>query len=264
MFGDLCEAWPVTWCGDLAAAGVSPAVTGEAVLFASAILWEATGRRFGNCPVTLRGCRDDCQQFPGWLPWWDPVSSASTWGWPYPTLIDGLWFNLACGACGGLCSCNSYSSITLPEPVADVLAVSIDGVELVPGVDYVVYDNQTFVKTEGEWPRCQDWHVTGGPGTFLIQASFGGPIPPGGPMAVGVLAFEIAKMCSGQDCDLPQRVTSVSRQGVTVTVQDPKEFLDNGLTGLYIPDRWIRTYNPSGIQDRARAYSPDDFLPRLQ
>lgn len=233
-------------------------------MFSSAILWEATGRQFGNCPVTLRGCRKDCQTFPGWLPWWDSVSSVSAWGWPYPSLIDGLWFNLACGQCGDSCSCSSYSSITLPEPVVDIVAITVDGVALSPGVDYVTYDNQEIIRVGGEWPRCQDWTVTGGPGTWVIEASFGAPVPPGAAMANGVLACEIAKSCAGQACDLPERVTSVTRQGVSFTVNDPKEFLDNGLTGLYIPDRFIRTYNPSGIQDRARAWNPDDFQPRMQ
>jgi hypothetical protein len=166
--------------------------------------------------------------------------------------------------CGDSCTCSGYSSITLPEPVVEVVSITVDGAALTPGVDYVTYDNREFVRVGGEWPRCQDWTVTGGPGTWIIEAQIGGPVPPGGPMAVGVLACEIAKSCAGQDCDLPERVTSITRQGVSFTVNDPKEFLDNGLTGLYIPDRFIRTYNPAGIQDRARAWNPDDFLPRMQ
>ena len=261
MYGDLCQPWPVIWCGEIT--GVSPAVTGDALMAASEILWMATGHRFGNCAISLRGCRRDCSQFPGWLPWWDSVSSMSSWGWPFPMLIDGLWFNLACGGCGDSCSCSSFSSIRFPEPVQSIESITIDG-ESLPASGYYLLDGQDLIKTEGEWPRCQDWHVTGGPGSWIINAAFGDPVPTLGQMAVGILTIELAKLFCGDRCAFPARTTSVTRQGVSYQIASAKDFLDDGLTGLDLPDRFIKMVNPQGIPDRARAYNVDDFLPRIQ
>lgn len=229
----------------------------------SEILWEATGQRFGNCPVTVRPCRNDCPEFPVDMRMW----SYGQWLdnlWPYPTLIGGQWFNIACGSCSGDCSCNSTSEVLLTDPVWQIEEVVVDGVVLVSGADYVLYDGQRLVRVGGEWPLCQDWHVTGGPGAWSIKARFGAPVPTLGQQANGVLALEIAKSCSGLPCQLPPEVTQVTRQGVTMSRMNASELLKEGLTGLWLPDRFIATYNPHGLIDRARAWSPDVMPPRIQ
>lgn len=264
MYGNLCEPWPHIWCGNIEV--LEPAITGYAVMAASEILWEATGRQFGNCPVNIRPCRKDCAaEWPQDVMWSNGILGQSMWGWPYPALVSGVWLNLACGVCAGECSCTTTSDVVLAEPIESITSITVDGVPLVSGADYVMYDAQRLVRVGAEWPRCQDWTKTEGEGTWIIRASFGAEVPTLGQMAVGALAEEIAKACQGLPCNLTPSVVRVVRQGVTMERIAPKEVLNNNLTGLWLPDRFIMTFNPQGLQDRARAFNPDDFdAPRQQ
>lgn len=246
MYENLCEPWPAILCTDIC--GYSPTVTGAAFLAASELLWNATGRRFNNCPVTIRPCRAECT----------PVSERdlSLDGWPHPTLIDGAWLNVACGLCtAGQCSCSTTSEVFLPD-YARVEGVIVDGVVL--GVnDWILYDGQRLVRVGAEWPLCQDWNVKSGVGAWSVTASFGPELTELGKLAVGILGVEVMKQMCGEDCALPFKAVTVSRRGVTIQ-RDA-----DGLTGLTLPDLFIKTENPNKLQDRARAYSPDLQLPRV-
>lgn len=259
MYSNLCQSWPIIWCGDLT--GINPAVTGHAAAAATEILWQATGRRFGNCPVKLRPCRRDCaNEWPQDVIWLDGVLGSYTWGWPFPSLVNGVWLNLACGLCAGDCSCSTTSEVILEERMS-IQSIEIDGVTLPPS-GYVLYDGQRLVKAVGEWPLCQDWHVTGGPGSWAVNATVGTPVSELGQMAVGELAAEIAKHCSGLACSLSPFTQKVTRQGVTMERVDFKQIVDD-LSGLYLVAQFVHTYNPNRIRDRARAYSPDVPTSRL-
>jgi hypothetical protein len=78
-----------------------------------------------------------------------------------------------------------------------------------------------------------------------------------GKMAARMLAIEFCKMWSGEDCELPQRVTSIARQGVSYTILDPQEFVAQGRTGIYFVDLFLKSVNPDGAKNRARVFSPD-------
>jgi hypothetical protein len=80
--------------------------------------------------------------------------------------------------------------------------------------------------------------------------------------AAGELACEWAKNCLGQACRLPQRVTSISRQGVSVSLADVDQLLENGLTGLTTVDNIIRAFNPYRLPSRMKISSPD--LPTMR
>lgn len=72
-------------------------------------------------------------------------------------------------------------------------------------------------------------------------------LPPGADTAAFVLASEYLQAVSGGACMLPDRITSITRQGVTWTTLDPASFLKNGLTGVSSVDQWISTSNQGGI-----------------
>lgn len=59
------------------------------------------------------------------------------------------------------------------------------------------------------------------------------------------------------ECRLPDRVTSLNRQGASLTILDPQEFLKEGRTGLYEVDLFLAVANPSGAKKRAKVFSPD-------
>ncbi len=99
------------------------------------------------------------------------------------------------------------------------------------------------------WPFCTD--------TFLVTYDRGVPVPAILDIALGDLACEYAKACAGAACALPSRVTSLTRQGVSVDFADPKTFDDIGLTNVASVDRIVSLVNPGGLQQAPTVMSPD-------
>jgi len=94
-------------------------------------------------------------------------------------------------------------------------------------------------------------------GTEVVYV-WGVPPPAIGKLAALAFADQFVKAveCPGE-CTLPERITSVSRQGVSFQVFDPQDFIDNGRTGIYAVDVFLKTVNPDRAQKRARVFSPD-------
>jgi hypothetical protein len=250
--GGPCESWPVTWVCDVSCE--SPTVTAQAVELATEVVWALTGRQFGLCTVTLRPCRRECTDFP-----W-PDGGYSQWAgssWLSPALISGQWFNVVCGRCTRGCSCSNVSEILLPAPVHDIIQVKIDGV-IVTGSDYRLDDNRILVLLDGDWPTCNDLSLPDTePNTWSVTARYGLEVPAGGAWAVGELACELVRAHNGEDCRLPRNVTQLVRQGVTIQFPNVIELLNEGLTGLYLVDQFVNTWNPSHLRRRSGVYSVD-------
>lgn len=233
---------------------------------AAEIVWRLSGRRFGLCETTVRPCRQPCTSGTGaaYGPAWPvsgPLGAAFT-----PVLDGGQWLNLACGRCVGDCSCSTLCEVILPGPVDSIVEVLLDGAVVDPG-EYLVLDHRSLVARSdsgGCWPTCQDLSLPDSEvGTFSVRYLQGIPIPPGGIGTVSTLACEFGKACANvSGCRLPRRVQSVTREGVRLDFIDPMTFLDDGLTGLYDVDLWIRAVNPGGLARGARVYSPDRRPPR--
>jgi hypothetical protein len=245
-----CESWDVRWVCDVSCE--SPTVTGEAVALATEVVWALSGRQFGLCTVTLRPCRRDCDD----VPW--PSGGYTEWAgtsWISPSLIGGLWFNVVCGRCTTGCSCTSISEVLLPAPVHSVVEVKIDGV-VVTG--YRLDDDRRLVRLGGDWPRCNDLNLADTePDTWSVTARYGLEVPEGGAWAVGELACELIRARNGEDCRLPRNVTQLVRQGVTIQFPNVIELIREGLTGLYLVDQFVSTWNPSGLRRRSGTYSVD-------
>jgi hypothetical protein len=257
----LCEPWPVIWSCPLET--TATAVSGTALQVASEVLWGMSGRQFGVCTLTVRPCRRDCFD----SAWW-AVNPWSTYGgYPMPVLHAGQWFNITCGSCQGECSCATLSEVMLPGPVVEVTEVKVDGVPLVKNVDYRVDDWRILVRLGGaEWPLCNNLNLADTEvGTWSVTMRVGVEVPPLGRVAVGVLAEQFIKalLCDAS-CELPATVQSLSRQGINVTFLDPNAVFENGQTGLYFPDLFIRTVNPNRLTRRARVYDLDNRAVRRQ
>jgi hypothetical protein len=88
-----------------------------------------------------------------------------------------------------------------------------------------------------------DWRsnqmACGCPKRVEVRYTIGDNLPPGAKAAVLNLATEYGKAFCGQKCSLPERVTSITRQGIAWTILDPQDFMDKGLTGLSRIDSWI-------------------------
>lgn len=255
-----CMPWDLTLpclddAGDLTDACIDGAtvpttVLDAAVLSASQVTWALTGRQYSTCDVTVRPCRRTCAEFPS-------LDFRPGWQGPWPVLVNGAWFNLAC-QCGSTCSCRELCEVDLPYPVCEVSEVVVDGAALDPGA-YRVDDFRKLVRTDGEcWPRCQDMAAPDSEvGTWSVTLTYGREPPQIAFDAAAELACELIKARIGQTCRLPQRMTSLTRQGVTMSLLDPMSFFKDGRTGLYLMDLAIRALNPKMLARAPGVYSPD-------
>lgn len=215
-------------------------------------VWAATGRRFGLCERTVRPCGRQCQGCGAGFFW-----SEGTW---QPYIFNGTWRN--CGACGaafGCCSCAPTCQVWLPGPVGAIPAtgISVDGV-IIPVDAWRVDDGEWLVRTDGDcWPDCQDYDVDTGTGVFTVTYSRGIAVPSVLLNAAGELACEWIKSCIGAPCRLPQRITSIARQGVNISMADVSALIVAGLTGVTTVDQVIKAFNPYGLTSRMAIASPD-------
>ena len=256
--------WPVSYAGcggtmpePLASMPASGVEVFESM--ATEYLWRWTERRFGECPVTVRPCRQDCNEASTFLGGQTPYLPGRGAPW-IPALVDGKWYNIGC-SCGDMCSCAKVQQISLPGPIMSVDEVIIDG-QLVLGTAYQVQNDKWLVRVDGgSWPTCNDLSADsslglGQPGTWQVTYTKGSEVPIGGQVAAGVLAVEFAKSaCGDKDCALPKRLASISRQGVTMAVLDTFDDIEVGHTGIWVIDSWVASVRKA--PQRSRVASPD-------
>lgn len=246
----LCSAWATP--ADIPDVYRSRVTDGEwerFLLQASEILWALSGRRWYGA-----GCEETAV-----LRSKPPMAGMPDW--PY----DASW-----GACG----CSTYGSwidttwwppvpgrypgITHPDPVAiklprnpitAIVEVTENGVTLDPG-DYRLTRSGWLERLDGAWTTCFD--------TTEITYRFGEPPPEGGVQSVVTLAIQFMLDFLGDSkCRLPQRVTSLTRQGISMSMIDPMDFLPEGKTGFYLIDLWLSAVNPGHRGARGSVFSLD-------
>lgn len=242
---ECCPEWETT----------DPVIQSSARDYAALILWAATGRQFGLCTVTVRPCGmercpDGMANFFGW-DW-----SGGTWS---PYIFNGTWFNCACP---GTCCCDPRCQVRLMGPVESVTEVLIGGIAVDPAT-YRVDDNHWLVRTAGEcWPNCPDMNTDDGDNVFEVTYVRGTAPPPALLRAASTLACEWAKACTGADCRLSNRVTSIARQGINIEMASPEAFMEDGATGLWEVDSVVQALNPFRRKSRARIWAPELRPPR--
>lgn len=217
----------------------------EAAKTASYLLWSMSGRKYqGETIVTERYTCVLRNNRMG-----PSIKTTS------PILFGGDVYNIPSG------DYDEYSELTSdgmsPEsrirlrgrPVTKIHAIrNRHGVILDPS-DYYLVDHSTIhIKPGVAWTPCNT----------EITYSYGAPVPTAGKMAARKLAIEFARLWSGDaDCELPQRVTSVSRQGVSYTILDNQEFIEELRTGLYEIDLFLKVVNPDNARRKSKVFSPD-------
>lgn len=185
--------------------------------------------------------------------------AAGVAAWPY----SRTWGECSCWSLGswgdnrlippapGLWSGRHYSPMAIKLPRSPVTAVSSVTVNGDAFAAWKIDGAGWLERTDGQgWIVCND--VT------VIDYAWGVPPPESGKQAAVKLAVEIAlAMNNDSTCQLPARVQSVTRQGISVAVLDPQDFLDNGRTGIYLVDLFLIAVNPGNLRRRARVWSPD-------
>lgn len=124
--------------------------------------------------------------------------------------------------------------------------------------DPAFYNSQYFTQNSMVDPtQTGGFFLTIPDRVISITYSYGSPPPKELAWAIEVLAKEIVlAMTNPDDCRLPDRTTSVTRQGVTLSLLTHDQFIEKGLTGIPEVDTALRVFNPSKAKRPARVYSP--------
>lgn len=172
---------------------------------------------------------------------------------------DQGWWLCSCST-ADRCGCGSISQIRLPGgPIVEVTQVRVDGVTLDPDA-YRVDDWSLLVRVDGDtWPCCQRRDLDADqPDTFEVSYTAGAAPPVSGVEAVIALTVELLKAaCNDDTCQLPSRVRSMTREGVTIDVVNPEDITDGGKTGVYLVDLFLNAVNPGRLRRGSRILSPD-------
>lgn len=95
---------------------------------------------------------------------------------------------------------------------------------------------------------------------FVVTYNFGSTITVSARSALIALANEywlaIDRCDSCQECTLPDNVTSVVREGLTYTMDNPALSDTWDRTGVPGVDRWVNRINPRGARARSGIYDP--------
>ncbi len=168
-----------------------------------------------------------------------------------------MWPQSSWGVCFGAphITCIAPRSIGLGRsPIVLINSVTIDGTALDPS-EYQIEDGQWLVRM----PCCAGWPLCGcGCDLMVVDFMFGQDPPQLGMDAANVLASEMYRAKTpGATCKLPARLTSITRQGVSMALIDPMDFIKEGKTGIYVVDMFLQAYNPSRQIKPPLVYSPD-------
>lgn len=225
----------------------------DACKTASHLLWAMSGRKFsGVTTVTER-----------YVSQFDPYLRTAGSSFRYwPALVNGAVTNVPIAG-----SDRIYGNDFLGDGSSSRSRVRLRGRKVVqihtvrdmqgnivdPSKYYLVDHSVLYGAPNANW----------NPANIEVTYTYGTPPPTAGKSAARMFATELIKLYEGDDtCALPQRVTSVSRQGVTYTILDNQSFIDEGKTGLYVVDLFLKTVNPDKAKARARVFTPD--VPRAR
>ena len=177
----------------------------------------------------------------------------------YPEPMTISWPTYTWGVCCGYPhrTCYAPMSIGLGRgPIVSIQSVTINGDVLDP-INYIVEDQKWLTRVD-----CCGWPVCGCDSCeepFKVDFTFGEDPPQMGIDAATILSAEMyrAMTPTSSGCKLPTRLTSITRQGVTMAIIDPMDFFTKGLTGNYQIDLFVMAFNPAKQLRKPIAFSPD-------
>lgn len=217
----------------------------DAVKTASYLLWAMSGRKYsGTTTVTEK-----------YVAAYDPHLRLGASARNYlPTLIEGSVQNISANGFDDFDfmgdGTSSRSKLRLRgRKVTKIHNLRDQFGNVISPTKYYLAEHSTIIATPGA-----SWS----PSNIEVTYSYGTEPPTAGKNAARLLAIELVKLYEGDDtCALPQRVTSISRQGVSYTLLDNQDFIDELRTGLYAVDLFLKTTNPDKARARSRVFSPD-------
>ena len=225
----------------------------DACKSASYLMWAMSGRKFsGITTVTER-----------YVSQFDPYLRTQGSAFRYwPTLIAGSVTNVPVGGNDRI-----YGNDFLGDGTSSRSRVRLRGRKVIkvhelrdingnivdPKLYYLAEHSTIYGAPNTNW----------NPANVEVTYTYGTPPPAMGRSAARMFALELVKYYEGDEtCALPQRVTSVSRQGVSYTILDQQSFIEEGKTGMYVVDLFLKTANPHKAVARSKVFSPD--VPRAR
>lgn len=133
-------------------------------------------------------------------------------------------------------------------PVREIISItSLGSGEALTPQEYAI-ENRAFLRLSGGMAKG-----------VSVSYRYGQAPPVSGRMAAIALARQFFYLWSGREdqCALPDRITSVSRQGVSWVLLDNQDFLDELKTGIYAVDLFLRQVNPDKARVKAKVFSVD-------
>ena len=211
----------------------------RAAQLSSGILFNLTGEKFQGIHTTTEVISN-------------PTMPTGTYG---PQVIGGEMYNLPVRTVSGVKytedSCFRREMRLRHGPVHQVFSLKADGVEI-PRDSYSLRNNSYLVKKgrNGYWDFCSTHE-------FEVTYEYGANPPIAGIEAAIDLGNEMILAFDGSDlCKLPQRITSMTRQGISINVADPEEYFADGRVGIYSVDMFIKAYNPSKAKKKSKVFVP--------
>lgn len=259
-----CSPWATIAdvCEPCNASGFDKAVLHSALQMASDILFDLTRRRWpGVCSDKVRPCRrgEGCLNLAQLGAAWDAQMGGSIVGAGAGLFQSGR----------PVCGCGTIRQLQLQSPVVAITEVLIDGAVVNPAF-YRVDDRKFLTALDDQvWPVCQRMELPDSElNTWSVSYTFGAEPPIGGRIAAASLGCQLALACNptaveSGACRLPKRVTTITRQGVTLAVLDPLTLFSDGLTGLPEVDLWVMAANRGPRSRRANVLVPDQ-APRFR
>lgn len=239
-----CSPWTTVDDVEACCCDADPERIQFAIDVASEVLFARSGYKY---PGVCQGVERPCSRRAGDAglppPWW-----RESWGWC-------RWGRRPGDPCG--CGGRGREYVPIGQPVQSVDLVLIDGEVLDPS-SYVLLDGRTLRRIDGEsWPCCQDLDLPDTEiGTWAVYTTYGRPIPKGGDLAAQLYACQLAK-CGSEGCELPERVQSIVRQGVSADFVDIDQLVSLGTTSIPFVEEWLKSVNPSGRRRPLGMASPD-------
>ncbi len=210
----------------------------EALSAASHVLWSLSGRKYSGTHNVV-----EFYDVSSGLGSFDKLMRAQA------ALFASSDYTTACVNCGF-----PHRMRLRHQPVQRILSVEING-SLVSPTEYALLNHSTLGFVAG--------HLACVASCVRVSYIWGTNPPAGGRAAATTLAEQFLLAWNNDDeCRLPARVTNVTRQGVSWTILDPQDFLNDGRTGIYTIDLFLKSVNPDNARRPARVFSPD--IPQAQ
>lgn len=162
-----------------------------------------------------------------------------------PTIIGGGMYNIPDNSSG-------MRNLRLRhQPVISIASITSFGIPMDPS-SYTLRNN-AYVVRHNSLP----WIIDNIDGIEVTYTHGVNPPSVGRRAAIRFANELILSDMGSSNCALPERISSVSRQGVSYTIMDPQEFISNGKIGIYEVDLFLAATNPNKAKKRPKVFSVD-------